>query len=182
MTIKNRIFITGIISLGIWGLLAWNYFNGGVPSHHIFARKDLPSISNWWGGLLIPLLSWYLLYRINKRTLHSQVANATTIKIPASVIYAFIGSLLFGALISISFNLGYSGATGYIMLSAFVMALFIPIYRSEYLLGFVLAMTYTFGGVLPTAIGSIIIAIATIIYLIIRGGALYLYKKTFMEK
>lgn len=182
MTLKIRLYFTGIITLAIGLLLAWNYFHGGVPSHHIFARKDLPSISNWWGGLLIPLLSWWLLYRIARRINTNKSAHATSTKLPTSVIYGFIGALLFGIIVSTSFSLGYSDVTGYIMLFAFVLALFFPIYRSEYLLGFVLAMTYTFGGVLPTAIGSILLLIAAIIYLFIRKGIIYIYKKAFMEK
>jgi hypothetical protein len=40
-----------------------------------------------------------------------------------------------------------------------LIALFYPIYRAECLLGFVLGMTFTFGAVLPTGIGSILASI-----------------------
>ena len=51
---KKSLYITGIVTAGIWSLLLWDHFNGGVPSHHIMHQKDLPAISNWWGGLLLP--------------------------------------------------------------------------------------------------------------------------------
>jgi hypothetical protein len=67
MFFKTRLYFTGTITIFIWLLLTWNYFHGGVPSHHILKRKDFPEIANWWGGLLLPLLTWFLLYRIQKR-------------------------------------------------------------------------------------------------------------------
>jgi hypothetical protein len=52
---KNlRPIVTVIISVLVFVFLLWDYFNGGVPSHHILHQKDLPAISNWWNLLLIP--------------------------------------------------------------------------------------------------------------------------------
>ena len=65
--IVTRILITGIVTFLILGLLLWQYFHGEVPSHHILDRKDLPEISNWWGGLLLPILTWLLLSKIENR-------------------------------------------------------------------------------------------------------------------
>ena len=65
--IMTRILITGIVTLLILGLLLWQNFHGGVPSHHILNRADLPEISNWWGGLVLPILTWVLLRKIEKR-------------------------------------------------------------------------------------------------------------------
>lgn len=53
--------------MAIWGLLAWEYTHGGFQSHQILRRKDLPELQNWWGGILLPLFTWFLLYRIQKR-------------------------------------------------------------------------------------------------------------------
>ena len=65
--LKIRIYITFIISIGICGLLAWNYFHGGIPRHHILAREDLPEISNAWGAIILPLLTWFVGFRVQKR-------------------------------------------------------------------------------------------------------------------
>jgi hypothetical protein len=64
---KLRIIISVIISILILGLLFWDYLHDGVPSHHILDQKNLPAISNWWIGILLPILSWILLGRIKSR-------------------------------------------------------------------------------------------------------------------
>jgi hypothetical protein len=45
------------------------------------------------------------------------------------------------------------------------------------LLGFVIGMTFTFGGVIPTVAGSIILSFCAIIYLVIRPAILYVAAK-----
>lgn len=175
MLYKTSLYITAIVTIAIWTLLAWNYYHGGVPSHHILAKKDLPSISNWWGGLLLPLLTWWLLYRIQKRVVGNK--NAYTDSQQTKVIYGFVGALLYGILLSASFILDIKYIPNYMLLGVFLLALFFPIYRSEYLLGFVIGMTYTFGAVLPTMIGTILASIAAVLYLLIRPGIMYMASK-----
>jgi len=51
----------------IWAHLGWDYFHGGVPTHHIRISENLPGISNWRGGIVLPLLPWFLLVRIQHR-------------------------------------------------------------------------------------------------------------------
>lgn len=171
MFYKTRLYVTAIVTIAIWTLLAWNYYHGGVPSHHILAKKDLPSISNWWGGLLLPLLTWWLLYRIQKRVVRNNPEYSDSQQ--TQVIYGFVGALFYGIVLSVFFKFGYSDIPGYMLLGIFVLALFFPIYRSEYLLGFVIGMTYTFGAVLPTLIGSILASIAAVLHLLIRPRIMY---------
>lgn len=166
---KIRLYFTALISIAIWSLLVWNYYHGGVPSHSIMAREDMPSISNWWGALLLPLLSWFLLYRIQKRLDHAPDEKSNAFKLPANIVYGFVGALLFGILLSTFYTLGYDDIPGYMVNSIFIIALFVPIYRAEYLLGFVIGMTFTFGAVLPTGIGSIFALIGAVLYLLVRS-------------
>ncbi len=166
---KFRLYFTGLVTLAIWSLLVWNHTHGGVPSHHILAREDLPSFSNWWGGLLLPALSWFLLSRIQKRV--------PGWPIPANIVFGFIGALVYGILLATFFTLGKEDMTGWLFQGAFLLGLFFPIYRSEYLLGFVLGMTYTFGAVLPIGIGSILALIGAVLYLLLRRGFLYLVSR-----
>ena len=161
----------------IWGLLLWNHHNGGVPIHHILADKDLPEISNWWGGLILPLLSCFLLYRMKKRVIKNKGQNTKHGKIPINIIYGFLAALIFGILLSVFFTLGYLDIPAYLLVGTFVLALFFPIYKSEYILGFVIGMTFTFGAVLPTAIGSILALIGAFLYLCIRRVILYIVSK-----
>lgn len=174
--LRSRIYFTVIITLAIWGLLAWNYLHGGVPSHHILAREDMPSISNWWGGLLLPVLTWFLLYRAQKR-LNLLAAKKSMGEMKVKVAIGFGVGLLFGLLLSIFFVLGISELPGYMILSVFIGALFFPVYRAECLLGFVIGMTYTFGAVLPTAIGSMLALVGALIYLLIRPAILFVISK-----
>lgn len=158
---KTRLYLTAIVSVAIWSLLAWNYYHGGVPSHHLLAREDMPAVSNWWGGVLLPVLTWFLLYRLEKRIKDKKSNSA---QYPKSVMYAFIAALMFGVLLSAFFALRYSGIPGYMLQSVFVIALFFPIYRAECLLGFVIGMTFTFGAVLPTGVGAVLALIGFVLY------------------
>jgi len=169
MFFKFRLYFTGMVTLAIWALLAWNFTHGGVPSHHMLAQEDLPSFSNWWGGLLLPLLTWYLLYRVQKRVPDGAL--------PLNVVYGFIGALVYGTLLATFFTFGNTDMSGLLFQGVFLLALFFPIYRSEYLLGFVLGMTYTFGAVLPTGIGAILALIGAGLYLFVRRGFLYVFSK-----
>lgn len=176
MFYKKSLYITGIITVGIWSLLLWDYFHGGVPSHHILHQKDLPAISNWWSGLVLPLLTLFVTYRIQKRlTRNDQELNHS--KIPNDIIYGFLIALTFGVLLSLFFTLGYSNLTNYMMLGLILSTLFVPIYRSECLLGFVIGMTYTVGAVLPTGVGLILALIGFVLFRYVRGGAIFIFRK-----
>jgi hypothetical protein len=165
---KIRLYSILIITVAIWSLLAWDYFHGGVPSHHLLARKDLPSISNWWGGLLVPIVSWFLLHRIQKRISINRESSSQPLTAHIAVLYGFIGALLFAAVLSIFFTTGNTVVPSYMLRGLLLTALFLPIYRAECFLGFIIGMTYTFGGVLPVLVGSVLVALSAILYLLIR--------------
>ena len=84
MFFKIRLYFTGIITLFISSLLTWNHYHGGVPSHHILAREDLPEFSNWWGMLLLPLLTWFISFRIKKRAINNYDENSQTLTFPTN--------------------------------------------------------------------------------------------------
>jgi hypothetical protein len=128
----------------------------------------MPSVSNWWGALVLPLLAWFLSYRTQKRLTRSQDKNSETSVIPLEVMYGFAGALLFGVALSITYTLGFKDIPGYMINGLLILALFFPIYRAECLLGFVIGMTFTFGAVLPTGIGSIFALIGAVLYLFVR--------------
>ncbi|MCB2377190.1 hypothetical protein LGH70_06325 [Hymenobacter sp. BT635] len=164
---------TLLITAAIWALLAWSHYHGGVPSHHFLAREDMPAISNWWGGLLLPVLTWLLLQRIRRQAFGPNASSADAPRALRRALYGFVGALAFGVLISVLFTAGASDMAGNAMLGLFVVAFFVPIYRPECLLGFVLAMTYTFGAVLPMIIGTVLGLIGLVLHGVIRRGLLY---------
>ena len=170
---KLRLYVTGVITIAIWTLIAWDHYHGGVPSHHILADETLPKISNWWGGLLLPLLTWFLLYRIQIRNTENNSSNNQTATYSINILYRFAGALSFGIVLSVFFSFGNTDMPGYMILAVLALGLFFPIYRSEFLLGFVIGMTFTFGGVLPTGIGSVLSLVCGVIYLVVRPAILF---------
>lgn len=171
---KLRLCFTAIVSIAIWALLLWEHYHGGVPSHHIAADASFPAISNWWGAALLPLLTWFSLYRIQKRLFSNEAESQVSFQ---HVIYRFAGALLFGTLIATCFTLGYEDKTGYLVLAMLPFTIFIPIYRAECLLGFVLGMTFTFGAVLPTGFGIMVSLVGGVLYWLIRPGIFYALSK-----
>jgi len=148
--------------------LAWEHSHGGVISHHILHRADMPAISNWWGALLLPALAWFLAGRIQRR-----IGQST---LPMSVVAGFVGSLLFGILLAVAFTNHFQSLASYLFLGLILLAVLLPVYRAECVLGFVLGMTFTFGAVLPTVVGSIIGALSAAIHLFLRPLLLRLWK------
>lgn len=174
LTFKSRLFFTGILTLIIWTFLAWDYFHEGVPTHHILHRQDLPGISNWWGGIVLPLLIWFLLHLIQTSMNQNEKSN---IKFkPIHFVYRFCGALLFATSLSIFFTIG-SNLPIYMMLAIIILSFFVPLFQPEYLLGFVLGMTYTFGTMLPILIGSILTLIFLISNKLMRYGILHIVSK-----
>lgn len=157
MRTKATILIAVIMAL----LLGWQHLNGGVPAHHLLADPGMPALSNWWGLPILPLLAWYLLGRIERRRA-GDPAGAPRICI------AFAAALLFGAALAILFTAGQHDATDMMALSLPLVALFYPIYRAEYVLGFVIGMTWTFGAVLPTIAACVFALLGAIVHLGVR--------------
>ena len=172
-----RWYLVGAIATAIWLLLAWDHFHGGVPNHHLLAREDLPAVSNWWGGILVPILTWFLLYRIQKRMSVDNANNSHPLTNHSDILYGFFGALLFGVALSLFFTFENEDMPFYMLMALFVLALFKPVYRAECFLGFLLGMTYTFGGVLPVGIGAILVLLCAILYLLIRPTILFVFKK-----
>ncbi len=139
----------------------WEYFHGGVTSHHLLASEEMPAISNWWGLLSVPVLTWITLTRIEVRRKNSSLQGG---EFSAQVFRGFFGGLLFGLFLAMLWELGKADYMPYVLLLPLVLALVFPIHRAECLLGFVLGMTYTFGGVLPFLIALLLLLGGLIIY------------------
>ncbi|MDQ3229211.1 MAG: hypothetical protein M3Q13_05680 [Pseudomonadota bacterium] len=174
---RVRLYLTALVMLAEVAHLAWEYFNGGVRSHHILNRSDLPEISNWLGLLLLPALSWHLIGRIQKRIALHSGGTGTASKFPTGVVTGFIGSLLFGILLSVSFTNDHETVASLLFRGMFLLALLLPAYRAEYLLGFVLGMTFTFGAVLPTAIGTLFVVLSAGAHLLVRPALMRIWTR-----
>ncbi|MGJ3236021.1 hypothetical protein [Marivirga sp.] len=170
---KTKLILTAIITFLILGILLLEHFRGGVVSHHLLDNKNLPKVSNWWGILTIPIVSWITLFFLQKNNTNS---NNEQKPISKTQVYGFISAFLFGVILTVLFKSSLE-IHNYLLLLTFAIALFVPIYRPEYYLGFILSMSFGFGGILPVIFGLFLIAIYTVEYKLIRRGFLFVFNR-----
>lgn len=154
--------------------LGWEYTQGGVPAHHLLNNPDLPAISNWWGLLVVPLLVWYLVGRIQRRAA-TLVQTGSRERFRTLVQARFAVALAWAGLLSLAFTLGHPSVT-WVFFGAFAAAMLAGAWRAEYVLGFALGMTFTFGAVLPVLVASTIAACSFAAHLLI-GTALRMARR-----
>ncbi len=168
MTILNgeknsRAYFTLSVMLCVSLLLAREFFTGGVVTHHLLAQADMPGISNWWGLLIVPLLAWcFFPYILNseKGALLFGFTLVTLLRLAAAIVY--------GAAIAASWELGYDAVTQNLFLFLFLIGMFYPVYRGEFVVGFVLGMAYTFGGILPVAAAGVVASVSLLLHPLMR--------------
>ncbi len=144
--------------------ILWEYFNGGVITHHLLAREDLPGISNWWGLLTIPLLSWLTISLIHKRRQKKiKLAPTNLENSDIKILKGFLAALLFGIAVSLLWRFDFEEILQYFILFPILIAFFKPVHLPEDLLGFVIGMLFTFGGILPIIIGTVLLVLCFLI-------------------
>ncbi len=145
-------------------VLACEYFNGGVPSHHLLDRPDYPAISNWFGLVVLPLLGWLLGVR-----LRNHLAASAGSGWARGIWTGLVCSLLYGAAMATLFQLGASAVLSGLFFGLFLLAAVFPVYRAEYIFGFVVGMTFTFGSVLPALVAVVFAAISVVVRFVSRA-------------
>ena len=91
---------------------------------------------------------------------------------------AFGGALLYGAILAASFASDHPNVSSLMFRAILVIDLLLPIYRAEYVLGFVLGLTITFGAALPTFIATVMATISAVLHLTVRRGFTWLRERT----
>ena len=132
-------------------------------------------MSNWWGAIFIPLAAYLSLNSIKKRI--NFELDVTNQSIKKQFLLPFIVAFLYAVVIAVSFSSGNAQISGVLFQALFIIALFFPIYQAAYFLGFVLGLTYTFGGVLPIIIGLFLGGISYLLFHFIRPGFKWLATK-----
>jgi hypothetical protein len=161
---RLRVPFTAALTVAYLALLGWQHLHGGVPGHSFLARDDMPVISNWWGALVIPALTWFLLGLLHARL--SKVGDAVRTAHEVRVaLLAFSGAMIYGAIMAVGFSTGRTEVSSQLFRALPVLGLLLPLFRAEYVLGFVLGLTYTFGAVLPLVIASAVAAVSAILHL-----------------
>jgi hypothetical protein len=158
---RTRLILTACALVFELVHLGWEHTHGGVAAHHVLNRADLPAISNWWGLLLIPVLTWFLVGQVLRRAAQQPGANA-------GMLAGFVGALAYGAALAFAFSTN-SPVVSFIFLGLFAVSLLVRTYRAQYVLGFVLGMTLTFGAVLPTVIAMVVASVAALFHWLIRS-------------
>lgn len=161
LTQRSRILITAVVTLLVWSHIAWDYFHEGIPVHYLLHNADLPGIPNWLGAIVLPFFTWFLLSRIHKRINMAAIPLAS--ESIRKVILRFILAFAISVSIAIFFTLEID-LIDYIMGSIFLLAFVFPLYKSEYLLGWVIGSAFTFGAIIPIGFGSLFALIFYIFY------------------
>ena len=152
VSVNDRRFLLTLLAFGAEaGILAWEYLNGGVRSHHLLANPDLPAVSNWWGLLVIPLLTWWTMSQLRRRAERSAARRANGF----AALVAFVCALAYGLALSLLFLHG-SMLVDYAFFGLLALALVLRLWHGEYLLGFVFGMGFVIGPVLPALFGAVI--------------------------
>lgn len=144
-------------------LLAHEHVTGGVRSHHLLDRPDLPAISNWFGLIVMPLLGWLLGSR-----LHRSAALSIRPVLPIAIWTGLACALLYGAAMATAFTLGAANLSSGLFYGLLVLAAAFPIYRIEFIAGFVVGMAFTFGAVLPTVVAAVLALVSFVARFVFR--------------
>jgi len=142
--------------------LLYEHFNGGVQSHHLLNRADLPAISNWVGLLILPVYGWLFGLRLKQSDPRKNTA----------IVLAGVFMLVYGAALARAFEFDQTYVSATLFIGLFVLALALPLYRVEFMFGFVLGMTMTFGSILP----ALIISIIGIVSLAVRSAGMAVFR------
>lgn len=168
MTMRTRQHLPGLFALSsmvfVAALLAHEHFNGGVRSHHMLDRRDLPAISNWFGLVVLPLLGWLLGVRLRNHVNSSRRSGASI-----GIGIVLVCSLLYGAALAASFELGASTLTSGLFFGLPLLAVILPVYCIEYIFGFVVGMAFTFGAVLPAMLALVVAAVSALLHFAFRA-------------
>lgn len=124
--------------------IAFEHFTGGVQTHHFLARGDLPGFSNWLSLLVLPLLGSVVAVRI-RRLQTGHVGKSLWPGFAAGI----AGSLCYGAALASGFLLGLDSVSLVLFAGLLPISIALPVYRAEYIFGFVTGMTIAFGSVIP---------------------------------
>ncbi len=164
-----RLRFVATLTLAYWALLAWQHLHDGVPAHSFAARDDMPAISNWWGALTIPVFSWALTGLIQgSLSAFGTDRSAADASLRVSAV-AFVAALIYGAAMATLFRFDReSSVLATLFFALPVIGAVVPIFRPEFVLGFVLGMTYTFGPVLPLVVAFGVALASGLVHVLLR--------------
>ncbi len=159
-TFYQRISFTFALAIFAVIHLGLELRDGGVVSHHLLARVDMPAISNWWGLLLLPALAWFLYPFMSGSHVSMTKHPAGRLGLSRAAQHRLAGTIVYVGMLGAAFEIGNEQIPAVLMRILFPLGIVIPLYRAELILGMVIGMAFTFGAVIPT-IGTGVIALAS---------------------
>lgn len=144
-----RLAITAVVAVAEAAHLAWEAGHGGIVSHHLLGDPGMPALWNGWGLIVLPAIAWIASARLVRPSAHGWHLH------PGALL-RLAGAMAGGIAMSVAFTAGRSDLAGHVLLAIALSGLIVRAYRAEYLMGFVLAMAWTFGALIPTLIGGAI--------------------------
>jgi hypothetical protein len=178
--LKNKYTFIIVVTILIGLHLLWEYYSyGHVITHYLLADDNLPGISNYWELLTIPFISWAVLTFLQRELKKAETVRPLAYR---SIAKGFLSALLFGLSAALMWEFDMENILQFYILLPVLLALFFPVYRPEYFLGFLLGMTFTFGGVLPVAFGGILALLSFLVHKVIRRAAIWAFNKLNIKK
>ncbi|MET0289082.1 MAG: hypothetical protein ABW178_05600 [Pseudoxanthomonas sp.] len=161
-----------VLGMGVVLLqLGWEHTHGGIQRHHFLNDASMPAISNVWGLVVLPLLGalagGVVVRRADRR------AGAI---IPAMA--GFLGSVGAGAALAVAFATHGEPAATQVALAILIASALCPVYRAEYLFGFVMGMTFVFGPVLPALVASLPMLISALSRWVVWPAATWVVRRS----
>jgi len=138
--------------------LTLEYLGGGVQSHHLLNRADMPAISNAFGLLTLPAIGLAFGWRARSQR-----------GVTRAMWTGLVVSFLYGTAMATGFKLGAEGITQALFVGLFAVAILAPVYRAECIAGFVAGMAFTFGGVLPLIVALVFAVLSVMVRFGIRA-------------
>lgn len=143
-----------LVALALAGAhVGYEFFHGGVKTHHFLARGDLPGFSNWLGLVILPLLGLAFGLRVGRAEGGDRGSRSPgmwpVLRAGPRPWVGLVAALAHGAALAASFHWGQESLSLALFAGLFLAAAMLPVYRAEYLLGFVLGMMVIFGSVIP---------------------------------
>lgn len=162
---KYKALFIAIPILYVAVALFFEWRSGGVLTHHILQNKNMPGLSNWWGLPLMAILSFVCINRVDKHI--SMVAPEQQQRATRIANQRFVLAFLFGVIVSVCFVHKINLFLDNVLYVLVILALFFPLYQAEFILGFVLGMTITFGAIIPTAFALVVAGISLLLHLLV---------------
>ncbi|WP_397606763.1 hypothetical protein [Silanimonas sp.] len=153
--------------------LGWEWSQGGIASHHFLADASMPSISNVWGLLWLPLLAFLYAPSIRRRAIGTGLRPRWRFGLLAGL----LGGLAAGGAIAAFVVVRPDIEGTWILGSLLALSLAFPVWRGEIVLGFLAGAMVAIGTILPSIFAFAFATISVVVHRGLVPGLKHLWKR-----